>query len=37
MIGLYIVQEESAVTPGHMVSKTLVGAKNSRIKELGKS
>ena len=32
MIGLYIVQEESAVTPGHMVAKTLVGEKNSQIK-----
>ncbi len=33
MIGLYIVQEESAVTPGHMVAKTLVPAQSSQIKD----
>lgn len=32
MIGLYIVEEESAVTPGHMVSKTLVAADSQEIK-----
>ena len=32
MIGLFIVQEESAVTPGHMVAKTLVGKNSSTIK-----
>lgn len=33
MIGLYIVQEESAATPGHMVAKTLVSAQSSQIKD----
>ena len=31
MIGLYIVQEESAVTPGRMVAKTFVSEKSSQI------
>lgn len=33
MIGLYIVEEESAVTPGHMVAKTLVAAESEQIKD----
>ena len=33
MIGLYIVQEESAVTPGRMVAKTFVSEKSSQIKD----
>lgn len=32
MFGLFIIQEESAVTPGHMVAKTLVGKGSSTIK-----
>lgn len=32
MVGLYVLQEESAVIPGHMVAKTLVSANSSKIK-----
>ena len=32
MVGLYVLQEQSAVIPGHMVAKTLVSVNSSKIK-----